>query len=113
MHAVNLARSEKDDLFRLAISIVSFLFHGLHFVHFNEDQENSKRKRYFDWLEIRLLKPLFAANPALVSSVVDLVKYYFSQRDRNLGRGNRALSNLLYQEFIFDLPPRVGPVFKW
>lgn len=109
MHAVNLARSEKDDLFRLAISIVGFLFHGLHFVHFNEDQQNSKRKTYFDWLESRLLKPLFTANPTLIASVVDLIKYYFNRRDRSLVKGNRNLSNLLYQEYILDLPT---PLFK-
>ena len=108
-HLLPSVDSNSDGLDLISNDISSLYFRGIKFCRFeNNDtpQALSRRQQYFRWLEWRITKNRFRANPEVITSVARLIKDIILSwaREGEADESLQVVKQLILEEFYRDLP---------
>lgn len=105
---VSLPRPEHDERYLSAVSLARLLSQAMTLSSRRHGQLMSIRRRYFDWLLRRILRPRFAAEPHLLGMVADVLKKSLPEaRDALTPMGPLPAVLGVLRNFFDDLPAPV------
>lgn len=93
-----------DDIYIVALGIADLLLAGLSLGARDRCGRCSARRQYFAWLETRLLRSRFAAEPRLIGAVAEVLKMMLNRLDEPLDRNIEFAWKYVIQGFYEDLP---------
>lgn len=116
LHLLPNSDPNSDRLDLISNDISSLYFRGIQLWKVESDsnhQTSNRRQQYFKWIEQRITKHRFRANPELISSVARLVKdiiLYLGREQEREQEGEESLqfvNRLMLKEFYRDLPDAI------
>jgi len=110
--AITWQRPNQNDLFLLAVSLSSFIGQAITIPAKEEGGIQNRRQKYLDWIYHRLLKTKFEANPALLPTIVEILKSsLFRREDDTLKSVPKSVRMAFLQKYYDDLPENIKNEF--
>lgn len=93
-----------EDIYIAALGIVNLLLVGLSLGARDRRRRYSARRQYFAWLETRVLRNRFTAEPRLIAAVAEVLKKMLNRLDEPLDGDMEFAWKYVVQRFYEDLP---------
>ncbi len=101
----SLQRPDQDDRYVVGVSLAGLISRALLLQSDKDRQSSSPRKRYLDWLYVRVLHNRIVSDPLLPATIADFLKKSMSEsREELRPSGHEWITLGLIQEFFEDLP---------
>ena len=97
--------ADQDDRYRLAVELAGLVGQALQLDWRGGGGGSSPRREYLNWLNERVLRKRFGANPDLIPMVAKALKEFFVEMRGNIeGQEQAQAAGLLLRLFLVDLP---------